>query len=115
MASLLSLSNVWNPNAPPPALELGNIALARDDAIAGQALEEGYLAENLPWDLSQIANRRAASGGYRSGYTTKEQGRALQLANQQVGRGRYELNQTLLDLGRNRFLTTLGMPLGSQF
>jgi hypothetical protein len=116
MASLLDLANVfWDPQAPPPALQLGNIALARDQAISDQTMREGVIAENMPWKLSDIATRRAAGGIGRHSQTTGEMGHAIQLANQEVGQGRYELNKTLQNLARNRFLTTLGMPLGSQF
>lgn len=116
MPSLLDLtSTFYNPHQTPPALDLGNIAISRDNAIGDQALREGVLGENLAWDLGEIGRDRAARGGFRSGWTAKTMGRSIQLANQEVGQGRYELHKTLQDLARNRFLISLGMPLGQQF
>lgn len=113
MASLDQLVSgmFFNPSAPPPALQLGNIAIDRDTAIAQTGMNEGVLSQNLQWDLGQLANNRAARGGYRSGQTTKFMGREMQLANQQAAQGRFDLNKTLMDLARQRFLTTVGIPL----
>lgn len=113
MASLdqLVTGMFFDPMAPPPALQLGNIAIDRDNAMAQQGLREGVISQNLQWDLGELANNRAARGGFRSGQTTRYMGREMQLANQQVAQGRFDLNKTLMDLARQRFLTTVGIPL----
>lgn len=114
MASLTDLLG-FDPNAAPPALNIANLGLLGDAAMADTGLKEGIIGQNLQWDLRDIVNQRAARGGFRSGQTTVDLGRRSQIANQQIAQGRYDLQKQLLEIARNRFLTTVGMPMTGYF
>lgn len=111
--AVLDLGMFYNPQAAPPELGLANLALERDTALTNTTLGQTLLDRNFRTrQIPSIVNARAAKGGFYSGQTTKQLGQAQEDFSQQVGQLRYDLQQNLLNIARNRFLGTVGMPLG---